>query len=97
MLRRRKSLNKLLKLSQQFGGVIVNGDSIQLFQSVNIGQPPSLQEQSLVPHLLFDIVPEGEEFTAGKYRRFFLSCCRITLIILRFLFVVGGSGFIFRQ
>lgn len=87
-----------LKLSQQFGGVIVNGDSIQLFQSVNIGAAkPSLQEQSLVPHLLFDIVPEGEEFTAGKYRRVFYELLSdyIDHPSVPF-FVVGGSGFYFQ-
>lgn len=84
-----------LKMAQQYKGVIVNCDSVQLYQKVDIGSAkPSQEELSLVPHFLFDYVAPPEEMTAGNYTRDFYSCmeqlpegCPV--------FVVGGTGFYF--
>lgn len=75
---------------------IVNADSIQLYQELDIGSAkPTPEEQSLVPHLLFDQVKPLDEVTAGKYEKWFFA----TLAQLppeSVVFVVGGTGFYFQ-
>jgi tRNA dimethylallyltransferase len=84
-----------LNLAQHFDGVIVNCDSIQLYQKVDIGSAkPSSDELSKVPHYLFDYVAPPEEMTAGNYTRDFFSCMK-ALPEGRPVFVVGGTGFYF--
>lgn len=84
-----------LNLAQQHQGVILNCDSIQLYQKVDIGSAkPTKNELSLVPHFLFDYVAPPEEMTAGNYTRDFYACIE-TLPEGRPVFVVGGTGFYF--
>ncbi|WP_374079633.1 tRNA (adenosine(37)-N6)-dimethylallyltransferase MiaA [Bdellovibrio bacteriovorus] len=84
-----------LKLAQEFGGVIINCDSIQIYKKLDIGAAkPSLQEQALVPHYLLDYVNPPEEMTAGKYCRDFYDCMEKIPEGVP-VFVVGGTGFYF--
>lgn len=84
-----------LRLAQEFGGVIVNCDSVQVYQKLDIGSAkPSKQEQALVPHYLLDYVPPGEEMTAGIYTRDFYACMEKVPAGVP-VFVVGGTGFYF--
>lgn len=84
-----------LRLAQQFNGVIVNCDSIQVYKKLDIGSAkPSKQEQALVPHYLLDYVDPPEEMTAGKYTRDFFSCIE-AIPEDQPIFVVGGTGFYF--
>ncbi|UOF02961.1 tRNA (adenosine(37)-N6)-dimethylallyltransferase MiaA [Bdellovibrio reynosensis] len=84
-----------LKLAQEFNGVIVNCDSIQLYKHVDIGAAkPSKEEMKLVPHYLFDYVLPPHEMTAGKYHRDFFNCLK-EIPEDKAVFVVGGTGFYF--
>lgn len=84
-----------LKLAQEFNGVIVNCDSIQLYKHVDIGAAkPSKDEMKLVPHYLFDYVLPPQEMTAGQYHRDFFNCLK-EIPEGRPVFVVGGTGFYF--
>ncbi|HET7433091.1 MAG TPA: tRNA (adenosine(37)-N6)-dimethylallyltransferase MiaA [Thermoanaerobaculia bacterium] len=57
-----------LRLAQTIGGEVVNFDSVQVYRGFDIGSAkPSLQQRSLVPHHLFDIVDADEEFNAANY------------------------------
>lgn len=87
-----------LEFAQKFQGVIVNCDSIQCYQSLDIGSAkPSLSERSLVPHELFDYIPEGETLTAGAYARdFFATLEKLKQRDVESVFVVGGTGFYFQ-
>ena len=83
------------KWAKSVDGHIINADSVQCFQSLNIGSnKPSKQLQNEIPHHLFDIVKEGGEFTAGDFRR---SALKIFKYLddqrISYAFVVGGSGF----
>ncbi|HWU43537.1 MAG TPA: isopentenyl transferase family protein, partial [Bdellovibrio sp.] len=63
-----------LKLAQEFNGVVINCDSVQLYKKLDIGSAkPSAAERALVPHHLFDYVSFPEEMTAGNYARDFFS------------------------
>lgn len=84
-----------LKLAQEFKGVIVNCDSVQLYKKLDIGSAkPSLAEQALVPHYLLDYISPPEEMTAGNYARDFFACLE-KIPEGKPVFVVGGTGFYF--
>lgn len=86
-----------IQLAEKFHGAIVNCDSIQLYQSVNVGSAkPSSDDFRRVPHFLFDIVPEGKEITAGEYQREFFDCLKTLEKQFPVVFVVGGTGFYFQ-
>ena len=84
-----------LKLAQEFRGVIVNCDSVQVYDKVDIGAAkPSAEEQALVPHYLLGYVQPPTESTAGTYSRDFFECLdKIPDGVP--VFVVGGTGFYF--
>ena len=80
------------KIIERFGGCIVNCDSLQVYEGLNIGTAkPSLDELSAVPNYLFSEVKKGDEFTAGKFRKRALEVIESTDHKL-YVFV-GGSGF----
>lgn len=83
-----------LNLAEQFGGAILNADSVQIYQRLVIGSAaPSKEDKARVPHLLFQTVPPPERLTAGDYSRLAreaLAECRERYPVV---FVVGGTGF----
>jgi tRNA dimethylallyltransferase len=82
-----------LKLAEEFGGAILNCDSLQTYQRLDIGTAkPTREEQSHVPHFLFDVLKPGELLTAGDFRRMALDVLERELKA-RPVFGVGGSGF----
>ncbi|MCH2171094.1 tRNA (adenosine(37)-N6)-dimethylallyltransferase MiaA [Myxococcota bacterium] len=59
-----------LELAQQFGGEIVNADSMQVFRFMDIGTAkPSLEERATVAHHMVDVVDPDVPFSAGRYAR----------------------------
>jgi tRNA dimethylallyltransferase len=82
-----------LRLAEHFGGAILNCDSVQTYQRLNIGTAkPSAEDFARVKHFLFDLVKPGEVLTAGDYRRAAMEVLARELPS-RMLFGVGGSGF----
>lgn len=82
-----------LTLAQEFNGAILNCDSLQAYQRLDIGTAkPTLKERTQVPHFLFDIIPPGQVLTAGDYRRLALDTLQ-QVLPERMVFGVGGSGF----
>ncbi len=82
-----------LQLAQKLRGEIVNYDSVQIYRGFDIGSAkPSLEERTLVPHHLFDIIDADEEFNAADYGRLAREvCAKIETPIL-----VGGTFFYLR-
>lgn len=86
-----------MKAAKKYHGAIVNCDSIQLYQELNIGSAkPTAEDFQTVPHYLFDIVKPGEEITAGEYTRIFFQQLESIEKKFPFIFVVGGTGFYFQ-
>ena len=55
-------------LCQQFGGEIVNADSMQVYRYMDIGTAkPSAEERAAVPHHVFDVVSPAVRYSAGRY------------------------------
>lgn len=81
------------ELARHFGGGVLNCDSLQVYQRLDIGtaKPPPL-ERSALPHFLFDCVPPGEVLSAGDFRRMALEALEQNLP-RHMISAVGGSGF----
>jgi len=82
-----------MALAEELKLPIVNADSVQVYQRVNIGTAkPTAEEMDRVPHYLYDKVAPPKSFTAGDYRAQALK------ILAKLnpkgpVIVVGGSGF----
>jgi tRNA dimethylallyltransferase len=82
-----------LALAEEFSGAILNCDSIQTYQRLNIGaaKPPA-EEMARAPHFGFDQIPAGELLTAADFREMALAVLHKELR-KRVVFGPGGSGF----
>ncbi len=85
-----------LRICEQFGGEVVNCDSLQIYRYFDIGTaktPPA--ERRGIPHHMLDIINPDEIFTAGDYasraRPLLASISASALPI-----VTGGTGFYLR-
>ena len=86
-----------LKVAREFKVEIVNGDSLQVYRYLNIGTAkPDLEERSLVPHHLFDILDPDQPFNAIDFQA--RADAVITDIHSRgsLPLVVGGTGLYLR-
>lgn len=82
-----------LHLAKKFNGNIINIDSIQCYEGLEIGSAaPSEDDKKQVPHYLFSYVKPPQEMTAGQYIRDFYELIE-TGKLNSPLFVVGGTGF----
>jgi tRNA dimethylallyltransferase len=82
-----------LRLARQFDGEIICADSWTVRREVDIGTAkPTVQEQTLVPHHLLDVVGPDEDFTAAVFKR--LANAAIDEIASRgkLPIMVGGTG-----
>lgn len=85
-----------LRICEQFGGEVVNCDSLQIYRYFDIGTaktPPA--ERRGIPHHMLDIINPDQIFTAGDYasraRPLLASISASALPV-----VVGGTGFYLR-
>jgi tRNA dimethylallyltransferase len=86
-----------LCLAQQYGGEIVNCDSLQLYRGFDIGTaktPPG--ERRGVPHHMFDVLAPQESYSAGEYAREARKAIAEIAGRGRLPIVVGGTGFYLR-
>lgn len=80
-------------LAAQFGGAILNCDSLQTYCRLDIGTAkPTREQRAKIPHFLFDVLGPGEILTAGDFRKMALEILARELP-QRMVFGVGGSGF----
>ncbi len=86
-----------LEVARQCNAEIVNGDSLQIYRYLDIGTAkPDLEERSLVPHHLFDILDPDQSFNATDFQD------RASTVIAdirsrgRLPLVVGGTGLYLR-
>jgi tRNA dimethylallyltransferase len=87
-----------LELAQNFGGEIVNCDSVQLYRYLDIGTAKTpVAERRGIPHHLIDIIDPDQLFTAGDYVRIARPILREIASRGRIPVVTGGTGFYFRS
>lgn len=87
-----------LEFAKAVGGHIINGDAFQVYRKLDIGTAkPTVEEQSIVPHHLFDIVDINHPFSIYEYQSLVrakideLTTNQIPIVI------VGGSGLYIRS
>ncbi len=86
-----------LALGENFGGEIVNCDSVAMYREFDIGTAkPSLAERARVPHHLFDCVDPTQDVTAGEYARRARAILQEIKSRARMPIVVGGTGLYLR-
>ncbi|HVV43811.1 MAG TPA: tRNA (adenosine(37)-N6)-dimethylallyltransferase MiaA, partial [Bryobacteraceae bacterium] len=86
-----------LLLAEEFGGEVVNCDSVQIYRCFNIGTaklPP--EGRRGIPHHLLDIAAPDEVFTAGDFARRARPVLYEIADRGRLPIVTGGTGFYLR-
>ena len=82
-----------LHLAQTFNGEIVSADSRQVYRHMDIGTAkPSLEELSLIPHHLLDIVDPDEGFSLAQYQHLAYQAIDDIKQRHKLPLLVGGSG-----
>lgn len=86
-----------LHLAEQFGGEIVNYDSVQLYRHLDIGSAKTpADERRGIPHHLLDVLEPDEHFSAGEYARAAKAILKDIAHRKRVPVLVGGTGFYLR-
>ncbi len=82
-----------LQQAEKYQGSILNIDSVQFYQGLEIGSAaPNQVEKARVPHYLYSYVSAPGEMTAGNYLRDFYQLIESTPLKSP-VFIVGGTGF----
>jgi tRNA dimethylallyltransferase len=84
-----------LAIAEQFAGVIVNADSMQVYRELAIlSARPGPAALGAVPHRLYGILPAAERCSAGRWRELALGA--IAAEPDRLAVVTGGTGLYLR-
>jgi len=86
-----------LRVAEEFGGEVVNCDSLQVYRYFDIGTAKlTPAEMRGVPHHLIDILDPDQVFTAGEYARLGRAALAAIASRGRLPVVAGGTGFYLR-
>jgi tRNA dimethylallyltransferase len=86
-----------LALAQKLDGVIVNADSMQVYQDLRVlTARPGVEDEAMVPHSLYGFVEGGQAYSTGKW----LSAVRKVLADVKMAgksaIITGGTGLYFK-
>src|SRR3954462_9517519 len=82
-----------LKLAERLGGEVVNADSMQLYQGMDIGTAKLRPEQrSGIPHHVFDLWPVTAPASVAEYQVAARAAVDAIAARGRIPLLVGGSG-----
>jgi tRNA dimethylallyltransferase len=83
-----------LDIAQKLDGVIINADSLQLYNGLPLlTAQPSADDKELIPHLLYGLTPPDIEITAVDWRKMALAAIDKTIADNKTPIIVGGTGF----
>ncbi|MBO6893495.1 MAG: tRNA (adenosine(37)-N6)-dimethylallyltransferase MiaA [Roseibium sp.] len=86
-----------LEIAQKLGGVIINADSMQLYEDLRIvSARPSIDEEALVPHRLYGILPASTPFSTGAWLRRAVDEIEAVRASGQVPVLVGGTGLYFK-
>ena len=86
-----------LRIAGQFGGEVVNCDSVQIYRFFDIGSAKlPAEDRQGIPHHLIDIANPDELFTAGDFARIGRPVLDDIAARGRLPVVTGGTGFYLR-
>ncbi|MFC1819964.1 tRNA (adenosine(37)-N6)-dimethylallyltransferase MiaA [Thermodesulfobacteriota bacterium] len=82
-----------VNLALEFGGEIINADSMQVYRGMDVGTAkPSIEERKGVIHHMMDVVDPDDDFNASIYRRLAEPIINTVVARVKVCFVVGGTG-----
>lgn len=86
-----------IRAAERCGGVIVNADSMQVYDGLRIlTARPTPEEEAAVPHRLYGVVDPRREFSVGDYVRTAAPVLAELKAAGRPAIMVGGTGLYFR-
>lgn len=84
-------------LAEEFGGVVINADSMQVYRGVPIlTAQPTAEEQARLPHRLYGAFAPDQLCSAGIWRALAAEACAEAWGQGRLPVVVGGTGLYLR-
>jgi tRNA dimethylallyltransferase len=87
-----------LRLAELFDGVVINADSMQVYQGVPIlTAQPDQDQQSRRPHRLYGVVAPEQSCSAGQWRRLAHDACHAAWDQGKLPILVGGTGLYVRS
>jgi tRNA dimethylallyltransferase len=86
-----------LALAEEFGGVIINADSMQVYRELSVlTARPGPEDLARAPHRLYGTLSGAEVCSAGRWRELALAEIRACHAEGRLPLVVGGTGLYLR-
>lgn len=86
-----------LRLARERGGVVINADSMQVYDTLRVlTARPSEEEMEGVPHLLYGHVPVSSLYSTGEWLREISALLPDLRKQGRFPVIVGGTGLYFK-
>jgi len=83
-----------IELAAQFGGEIVNFDSLLFYKEINIGTAkPTISQRKEIPHHMIDIRSISSPINAADFAREAHPIIENLLKEKKIVYLVGGSGF----
>lgn len=78
-----------IRLAKYFNLEIINGDSVQIYQNLDIGSAKIKEdEKQNVKHYLLDVVPAGSDYSVYNFQK----DARNLIEQIKFPMIVGGTG-----
>jgi tRNA dimethylallyltransferase len=86
-----------LEIAREFGGAVVNADSMQVYRDLRIiTARPTQEEEASVPHLLFGHVDAAQNYSVGRWLADFKAALDRLAHEGRLAVVTGGTGLYFK-
>lgn len=87
-----------LRLAEEFGGVVINADSMQVYGVLRVlTARPGPEDEARAPHRLYGILPPSELCSAGRWRALAVAECQAAWAAGKLPVVVGGTGLYLRS
>ncbi|WP_206810409.1 tRNA (adenosine(37)-N6)-dimethylallyltransferase MiaA [Paradesulfitobacterium ferrireducens] len=87
-----------LRLAKEINGEIISGDSVQVYQKLDIGSAkPSLRERQEIKHHLIDVLDPAEPFTAAQFQKIASKLVSEIKKQDKVPILVGGTGLYVRS
>ena len=86
-----------LKLAKESGGVVINADSMQVYDTLRVVTArPSDEDMGDVPHYLYGHVPASSTYSTGDWLREITELLAILKAESRLPVIIGGTGLYFK-
>ncbi|MBI3445485.1 MAG: tRNA (adenosine(37)-N6)-dimethylallyltransferase MiaA [Magnetospirillum sp.] len=87
-----------LKIAREFGGVVINADSMQVYDCLPIlTAQPSPADEAAVPHRLYAVLAPGELCSAARWSEMAAAAMRAAWAEGKLPILTGGTGLYLRS